>query len=80
MELKEFCDKVLNDEFDSEILVNRYTLWLEQKIIDLRRDSKFNQPTVSGSVCENVWCLGGKVFINGEQQFCHVCKDKQNEH
>ena len=49
---KEFSDKVLNEELDSEKLVNRYTLWLEQQIIDLLRERKLQQPAVSEQVNE----------------------------
>jgi hypothetical protein len=27
-------------------------------------------------VCDNIWCKDGKVYINGEQNLCHVCRDK----
>lgn len=28
-------------------------------------------------VCDNIWCKDGKVYINGEQNLCHVCRDKK---
>ena len=27
--------------------------------------------------CENVWCRGGKVFIDGKQNICYKCKQNQ---
>lgn len=69
---KEFCDKVWNEEFDSEKLVNRYTLWLEQKIVDLRRESKLHQPTVISAVCSE---CGGKMVWSElyEKTECESC-------
>ncbi len=49
------------------------------KIYDIKEELiKFQQATVSVSVCENVWCKGGKVYINGEQNLCEECKSKKN--
>lgn len=30
-------------------------------------------------ICENVWCLKGKVYINGEQNFCENCLNNEKK-
>lgn len=48
--------------------------------LQLKVGSEFSSPPLKKfSRCENVWCLGGKVYINGRQNFCRDCMDKQKE-
>ena len=45
--------------------------------LQLKVGSEFSSPPFKRfSRCENVWCLGGKVHINGRQNFCRDCMDK----
>lgn len=76
---KEFCEKVWEEKFDSELLVNRYTLWLEQKIVDLNRESKLHQPTVMGAVCDDGTCVYG-TCTEADYMICiNGCVNKQTD-
>lgn len=72
---KEFSDKVLNEELDCEKLVNRYTLWLEQQIIDLLRERKLHQPAVS--ICS---CGSNEYYVEQYKDvtkyYCNKCYEK----
>jgi hypothetical protein len=74
-----YCQRI--DLAPNVLLVDRaklhelieWSVWAEQEL------SKLHQHTVSGAVCDIVWCLGGRVFINGEAQLCEKCKSKQTD-